>query len=106
MGPKCLCEFLTNVSLKEILESTLSKFEGVKKRCLSIPAMCRRICLLPIVVAVAVPPCDVDGDFSGPDPLEDGDGLGVRQPVGGVPVHRQNFITYRKKMRKLKKNLI
>ena len=37
--------------------------------------------------------CDLDDDFAGPDALEDGDGLRVREAVGRVPVDREDFVT-------------
>ena len=39
----------------------------------------------------------VDCDFSSADGLEDSDGFGVGEAVGGVTVHRKNFIPWKTK---------
>ena len=45
-----------------------------------------------VPVGVGLPPGDLDRDPSGPDALEDPDGLGVGKPVHGVAVDREDLV--------------
>ena len=69
---------------------------------------CCRYCVVDVTDAVAVdredlscrPTTDLKKNGSDPDLLEDPDRLAVTQPVQHRPVHRQNFVACRRKIRK------